>query len=231
MCQELRIELAIVLTSLPGGDWARRHQNGREFATLPRPLTCGPLIEQSSTTMREVWLRGNTRAISLIRGVAALVAGVSFFIAAALYLAGHWLPALLVAISGVFDVVAAIWIGGLHGARIEYAHGDLVLRLRAAGGAEIVPIEEVECFLLGRGPSFLPGEKHEKTETVTLVVRLRPQAEEYAKREVDPRFGSWCESNIIIRGTWCEPLTIELAQALNDRLVARQRELRAGVAR
>ncbi len=83
-----------------------------------------------------------------------------------------------------------------------------------------VPIEIVECFLLGQGPAFLPGEKHAHTETTTVVVKLSDRAEEWSHRTVDPRVASWCDGYITIRGTWTEPLSVALIQRLNQRLAA-----------
>jgi hypothetical protein len=75
---------------------------------------------------------------------------------------------------------------------------------------------------MGRAPSFLPRHGHAETETTTVVIRLRPQAEEWSQVDVEPRLGSWCDSNIVIRGTWCEPINIELLHLLNRRLAAAQ---------
>ena len=63
---------------------------------------------------------------------------------------------------------------------------------------------------MGHGPSFLPGERYSESKATTVVVRIRPQAEEWSHIDVEPRLGSWCDSHIIIRGTWCEPIDVPL---------------------
>ena len=84
-----------------------------------------------------------------------------------------------------------------------------------------VPLEVIECFLMGQGPAWLPlgGEQ----QTVTLVIRLREKAQEWSHLEVDPRLGSWCDSHVTVRGTWCEPLSVNKVNDLNARLDAAQR--------
>jgi hypothetical protein len=37
--------------------------------------------------------------------------------------------------------------------------------------------------------------------------------------------GSWCNHYVTIRGTWCEPLSVELAARLNARLASVQQQL------
>jgi hypothetical protein len=88
-----------------------------------------------------------------------------------------------------------------------------------------VPIELVECFLLGQGPTWLPGKKYAKTETVTLVVRLAERAVEWSHRSTHPMLGTWCDGYITIRGTWCEPLSLDLVNRLNQRLAEVQQEI------
>jgi hypothetical protein len=101
--------------------------------------------------------------------------------------------------------------------RLVFEDGCLVVYLRA-GNPIRVPIDVVQAFLLGQSPSWLSGEKHRRTETVTLVIRLAERAAEWSHRDVDPRLGSWCDGYITIRGTWCQPLTVGVADRLNRRL-------------
>jgi hypothetical protein len=101
--------------------------------------------------------------------------------------------------------------------RLAYSDGRLLVYLRRLGPLA-VPIDLVEAFLLGQGPSWLAGKKHGRTETTTLVIRLADRAVDWSHRDVDPVLGSWCDGYITIRGTWCEPLTLELVNRLNLRL-------------
>jgi hypothetical protein len=94
-----------------------------------------------------------------------------------------------------------------------------------------VPVDIVECFFLGQGPSLLPvpslGEGQSAPETATLIVRLAEAAGEWKHRDVRLRCGLWCESYITIRGTCCEKLDGQLVARLNQRLVEVQRQARA----
>lgn len=165
--------------------------------------------------MREVWLRGNMRMLGLIAGIALVADLLAIALMIWGYAAPHW-PIFLLGALGLAAVTAlAIGIWTRHAARLAYRPGVLEVRL---GQTEELPIEIVECFLIGRSPSFLPGEKHRRTETVTLVVRLRERATEFEHRELDPRLGTWCGHHITLRGTWCEPISVALAQRLNARL-------------
>jgi hypothetical protein len=104
-------------------------------------------------------------------------------------------------------VLALAW--ELRKPRLAYQDGELLVRLRS--GAPIrVPIDVVEGFLLGRAPSLLPGERHRQTETATLVIRIAAGAPQWHRVEVKPQLGKWCEGYVTIRGTWCEPLTLDL---------------------
>ncbi|MEX0586689.1 MAG: hypothetical protein WD176_08600, partial [Pirellulales bacterium] len=100
---------------------------------------------------------------------------------------------------------------------LAYHDRHLIVRLEF-GEPDRVPIELVECFLLGQGPSWLPGKKYAKTQTVTLVIRLAERAVDWSHRFTHPMLGSWCDGYITIRGTWCEPLSLEVVNRLNRRL-------------
>jgi hypothetical protein len=108
--------------------------------------------------------------------------------------------------------------------RIGFQNGHLLFYLRTKDPIA-VPLEVVEGFLLGQGPTLRPGERHSTEQTRTVVVRLAEKATEWSRREVKPALGSWCEGYITIRGTWCEPLDVDLVQRLNRQLTAaRQQE-------
>lgn len=168
--------------------------------------------------MREIWLRNNARAVWFMAFpplVAALVFG---FVAIAPPVAAYpWLRACggVLATLAVLLSLSAVWQA--RRPRLAYEGGFLLVYLRPQEPWR-VPIGDVEGFLLGQGPSFLPGKRYEKAEVATLVVRLADRAEEWAKIEIDPRLGTWCGHYITIRGTWCEPLSVELANRLNARL-------------
>ena len=107
--------------------------------------------------------------------------------------------------------------------RIAYEQGSLIVYCELHRATR-VPIEIVECFFLGQGPSELPKLAGREPETANVVVRLAESASEWKHREMRPAFGLWCEGYITIRGAWCEPIGRDLMQRLNRRLSEVQRE-------
>ena len=165
----------------------------------------------------ETWLRPNRRilafasilpAVALLIGLAMLVppfgGGMRF-----------WLRI-------IGAVVAAISITGLafllwqaQQARLACDGRRLLVNLGTARPVA-VGLELVEGFLLGQGPAFLPGKQG--AEVANVVVRLAERAAEWERVEVNRQLGSWCGHYITIRGTWCEPLSVDLVNRLNARL-------------
>ena len=82
----------------------------------------------------------------------------------------------------------------------------------------VIPIELVEGFFLGKGPAYLKGKDDYKTETSTLIVRVAERAPEWEKLPTDVRVAAWCGHHITLRGTWTEPLNVDVANRLNQRL-------------
>ena len=93
--------------------------------------------------------------------------------------------------------------------------------------AHRLPLEVVECFFMGQGPTELPAEYLRDTEAVNVVVRLAERASRWKQRDVHPLFGRWCDGYITIRGAWCEPLNQEVVERLNHRLADAKRHLAA----
>lgn len=173
--------------------------------------------------MPDIWLKANTRAITV----------------------GMTLPLLLllagIATSGLVFPVGVIWlrvVGWCLAAaaivplgllvresirpRLAYEGGTLCVYLRP-GAPFRVPIDVVECFLLGQGPTMLPGRRRD-AETINLIVRLAERAEDWSFREIKPVLGNWCGGYITLRGTWCEALSVALVDRLNARLHEVQRQ-------
>ena len=97
--------------------------------------------------------------------------------------------------------------------RIAFCDGEVRFYLR--GGRPIaVPVEIVEAFFAGQGPAHLPAVA-KQPQTVNLVARLSQRHTEWARHEVKPALGSWCDGYVTIRGAWCEPLNGELIRKLN----------------
>ncbi|MCI0335247.1 MAG: hypothetical protein L0228_18715, partial [Planctomycetes bacterium] len=76
----------------------------------------------------------------------------------------------------------------------------------------------VESFFVGQGPATLPGGIASRQQTANLVARLSQRDTEWARQQVKPALGNWCNGYVTIRGTWCEPLSPELIRWLNRRL-------------
>lgn len=122
-----------------------------------------------------------------------------------------------------FLLLGVGWLGvQISRPRLAYRAGELLVYVRQ-GAPVRVPVSIVECFLIGRAPTQFPGAKFAASETMTLVVRLSPRAEEFRQQPTDPRLGFWCDSHITLRGTWCEPLSVPRVNELNAQLVAAQR--------
>ncbi len=118
-------------------------------------------------------------------------------------------------------IVALAW--QIRKPRLAYHDGKLLLWLRS-GGPIRIPVEFVECFLLGQAPSLLPGGDKRQTEASALVLRVADRAVDWHRQDVKPQLGKWCEGYITIRGTWCEPLSIPLVNRLNVRLAEVSRD-------
>jgi hypothetical protein len=89
-----------------------------------------------------------------------------------------------------------------------------------------VPLDAVEGFLLGQGPVFHRGNRRTTREVRTVVIRLAERNSEWAQLDVRPELASWCGHYVTIRGMWCEPLSIDLVNSLNQRLAESHRRLR-----
>jgi hypothetical protein len=165
--------------------------------------------------MAEIWLRSNRRALAL-----------GLVLPGSLILAGALVAALVDpfygrVVGGILGTVGLLGCAGLlwqmRQPRLAADESRLLVYVRS-GRPYGVPIELVEGFLLGQGPSFLPGKRYARTETTTFVIRLAENAVEWSQRDMPPALGKWCGSYVTIRGTWCERLSVDLVQRLNLRL-------------
>lgn len=169
-----------------------------------------------------VWLRGNRRAD------AVMLAGAICIIAAGAYAStfGGAVTTLGYALMGV-------GIGGSIRQFFELLRPRLAtdgkhLLVYCGGWRPVrVPLEIVEVFFLGQGPSKLPQPVGKPLENSTVVVRLAESATEWHKRRTNKRLAHWCEGYITLRGVWCEPLTTECLRRLNNALVQSKRQLNA----
>jgi hypothetical protein len=140
-----------------------------------------------------------------------------------------WLSAIYLRLAGVsLAVVGALGVAAiarqLRQPRLAYEDSRLLINA-GTGPAYRVPIELVEGFLLGQGPSMLPGKRYARTETSTFIIRLADKAEAWQQRDIRPSLGKWCGGYVTLRGTWCEPLDVALVERLNFRLAEVSRRI------
>lgn len=175
----------------------------------------------------EVWLENNRRVYRLAAGLALFVALIGLGGVALFWTSSRFLVGLGLVLAG--GALLGLTWSLFRRPRLAYADGHLLVYVQGPRPIA-VPIELVECFFLGQGPSRLPatleGRQGEAAVAATVVVRLAEAAEEWHHRDVSDRLGQWCEGYIILRGTWCEPLTAETMGRLNRLLVAAHRERR-----
>jgi fumarate reductase subunit D len=174
----------------------------------------------------EVWVRSNRRVmlVACVAPLLLLVLGLA--VATNVLVDAPWIARVLAGLLaglGAMFLSMLLWYGRMP--RLAYDGRHLLVFLRTSGPLE-VPIEIVECFLLGSGLRRLPGRSGREVQVVQLGVRLAERAAEWAQIEVKAALGKWCGGTITIYGTWCEPLTFELVNKLNARLHAAQRQQR-----
>lgn len=169
--------------------------------------------------MTEIWLQANRRA-GLGSSIGFLFHAVVMSVLAygsirSAYPAWLWGGAIiLAAIFFVFSIS-----NGYYLTRPRLTFGNKQLRIDVGlQGLVSVPIELVEAFLLGKGPAFLNGCDDKRTETSTLIVRIAERAPEFEKVATNVRIAAWCGYYVTLRGTWTEPLSVELVNRLNQRL-------------
>lgn len=183
--------------------------------------------------MSEVWLRTNRRALAVAMVLVGLVLAVTLGSIPAGILYGGLPQAAQTTFAMSMLVVSAVpaWLmlqlaRALNQPRLAYSEGDLFVYLEPQAPTR-VPIDIVECFFLGQGPSELPKLKGREPETQNVIVRLAESAVDWKHRDVRPAIGHWCEGYITLRGSWCEPITPALMKRLNHRLAEVHRQRKA----
>ncbi len=176
-------------------------------------------------SMAQVWLRTNRRVYAWGLVLPGLIACAGVLLIAGLFGAGAgWLPPLGWVLIGLGLLVAVAQILEMLKPRLSVDADHLWVN---AGRQPIgVPLKIVECFLLGQGPAHLPGEKFRTAESTNLVIRLAETALDWKRRDVDHKIAGWCDGYITLRGTWCEPLSVDLVLQLNRNLTQAHRAQR-----
>lgn len=174
--------------------------------------------------MGEPWLLANRRAVlmGMILPAAFGVAGLVLVTGVVESLGFVWLRVVGGVVLLLATFVLLVMCQQLRRPRVAYQDGELLIYL-SLGPPFRVPLEHVECFLMGQGPAYLPGTESDGAETVTVVVRLAEKATDYARRDVKPALGSWCDGHVTIRGTWCEPVNESVVKRLNRTLAETNR--------
>lgn len=178
--------------------------------------------------MPEIWLHANRRALTVALGLALflLAAGGSAIALGGRIPWGIWLQGagILTVLCSAYMAVSLLYQRTLP--RLAYERGYLVVYLNGYV-PQRVPIEVVELFFAGQGDSHVALAPSDQTRSRTVVVRLAEAATEWHARPTRPAWGLWREGYIIVRGTWCEPLSPEVFQQLNRRLAEVHRDRRA----
>jgi hypothetical protein len=167
--------------------------------------------------MPEILLRPNVRAIYAGMMIPGAVAIVGLSIALGPWQAESWLRTVGWILAALGGLMVVTLVRQSRQPRIAYEAGHLLLYLRS-GPPIRLPVEYVQCAFLGAGSTQLPGPSGRQIRTANLVIRLDEKAIDWAEVSVKPALGRWSEGYITIQGAWCEPLTLELVQHLNQRL-------------
>ena len=170
---------------------------------------------QELLDMIEIWLKPNRRVLMIsfvpVLAVAATSVAILLRDASATL---SWIAIALLITSALLLIGIA---HQLDRPRIAYHDGKVLFYLRAREPVS-VPLEVVEAFFMGQSPVRLPGPELGHTESINLIARLSQRYPEWAKQDVKHALGSWCDSYVTIRGTWCEKLDEDLVRSLNRKL-------------
>lgn len=167
--------------------------------------------------MRETWLRPNRRAILFGCVPPLIVAAIGAWIAFSqrTVSSNAWRSFGILLIMASVAMIGVL-LNQLRRPRIAFRDGSVLFFVRN-GPPAAVPVDVVEAFFLGQGPAHLPA-MAKQPQTVNLVARLSQRRTEWARQDVKPALGSWCDGYVTIRGAWCEPLGTEVVRRLNRRL-------------
>lgn len=180
--------------------------------------------------MREVWLHSNRRiaAAGIIVGMLLAATGAMLAVVAVAAEQGTS-DALGLQVAGgtALGLGTALLIPSAYSwwrPRLAF-DGQHLLAYLKWGAPYRVPIQMVECFFIGQTESHLPAHLLPAAESSSVVIRLAQSASQWHRQPVAPRLGDWFGGYIIIRGTWSAPLTKEVVEQLNQRLVGAHRLL------
>lgn len=167
--------------------------------------------------MFETWLRTNRRAILLGCVPPVILTAIGACLAVTHRNSGSsaigWIGYVVVFLGAAST---ALLLTQLRNPRIAFCDGMVLFYVRL-GKPISVPVELVESFFFGQGPSHLPTIR-KQLNTVNLIARLSQRHTEWASQRVRPGLANWSGGYVTIRGTWCEPLNSDLIRRINRRL-------------
>jgi hypothetical protein len=182
--------------------------------------------------MRECWLQPNRRLLWLSCVLSAILVSGGLTLAWFFPVGGEhaWAGWLGLILAGTSLLAIAAYAYAMRLPRLAFEDDHLLVYLRSTT-PERVPIDVVECFFWGQGPSQIRLPNGNEAETSNVIVRLAERAQEWRDREAHASLGEWKCGYITIRGTWCERITPEVVKQLNERLVSAQRRQRETTAK
>jgi len=128
------------------------------------------------------------------------------------------------AVGGLFLVFSVATMVGLFVMaclpRVAVTADHLLVYLRGFAPYQ-VPLDAVECFFQGQGPAEFKSA--DESRTTNVVVRLAERATDWHDKPVKRPLGEWSDGYIVIRGTWCEPISETKLRALNSDLASVKR--------
>ncbi|MFO0913000.1 MAG: hypothetical protein U0795_08580 [Pirellulales bacterium] len=177
--------------------------------------------------MKETWLRPNQRILGLQLALSGL--GCLATLVVAIWI-GQGDRSTVVKLLSWLPFLAMAWlvvglVRALTTPRLQLVDDKLGVHF-AAGQSYRIPIDVVECFFLGQGPTGSLPAAIRGAEASSVVVRLSERAEDWHRRPVSPQWGHWCDGYVTLRGTWCEPISLARVNELNHRLATVKREQR-----
>ncbi len=100
--------------------------------------------------------------------------------------------------------------------RLSYDSGELVVNLDRV--VTRVPLEFVEGVFLGESEADERVVGDQPAKAKNLVVRLSQREHPWKKIKVKAALGAWEHGYITLFGVWCEPLSVDVANRINQQL-------------
>jgi hypothetical protein len=190
-------------------------------------LTSAEWPSAKSTSV--IWLRGNRRlrAAALLASVCVALGGLTFLAGIPVPFWGRVVGASVLGMA-LWSFLRLAWFVGAP--RIRCDGRSLLVNLGEIRPCAI-PLEAVECFFRGTGPTLLSSQGAASVRVGTIIIRIADRARQWHQRPVLRWLGSWSGGYVSLSGLWSEPITPQLLADLNRRLVAEHRLLRDPEAR